>query len=1793
MDDPDNLQHSRDRQHWIKLRHDPLLNVTDRVTLNEAQVAESEGEQILRYRHLSENDRHLVDNVLRGRLPLEDLPKLPSRLVRVYLSSTFTDSIQERNVLMQYVYPKLKEYCRINHNIEFQVVDMRWGVPRHDTDDHSDTDVCLEEINNCRRLSCGPNFVALVGQKYGTRLAPSKLSVSDYEAIHDALQEAGSNVKLLNMWYKKDENATPKAFVLQPISLVLGESNAKQWFDMETRLEQILMKGALLAIRQGRIDETIVETLQMSGTQKELEFALFDESNSTLKLNENTVCYLRTITDIESHMNKPKAQKFMDIIATTKRVDNRIQDKLQTIREVKIPGVIAEKRIMKSHVGWSDPHGIDETAHSEYIDAFREHFHMQMRDLIEYNMNSQTRMQTDGLYEEQLQHWHAADARCRNFVGQEKHMQKILNYLIGETDQPLVLYGEGGVGKTSIIAKASSEVQNVAKTIGLPLSSSCLLRFIGSSPSSSNIRQLLTSISAQIAYQTGRSRSLVPGEYKALKKYFMDMMSRGEFGGLVIIFLDSLDQLTSDDNGQSLDWLPSKLADNVKIIVSTRPVENGILDKLNSKIENKEYIHEVGRLTPEECTAILKQYLTSAERTLNAQQWQVVHDTFRSRICTLPLYIRLAFEDIRRWNSYTEVTIRSIGFTVEECLNKLFDRLEDKHGKIVASHILGYITAFGSAGVSENELVDILSIDDVVLDEIYKIWHPTVRRFPPALLSRLRHDISPYLVERDAQSTCVIGWYHRQFIEVSKERYLSKLEQILHLHGNISDYFLGKWSGINRKPFKYSDRCAKKRCLHDPHSLGFRYPAEQPLIYTGDDHNARFNFRKLSLLPHHLAKCQRYEVLKEEVLFNYNWLHTKLVATNFQQVIADFGLIDDHETTLVEEAFRMAEAAIVENPDVLNTELSGRLLSHFHTFPKIKSLILEGDQLAIKHCSLVSNCQMYTVPGAPLQYICDVGAGKGSEVNIDVIQNAKGVLLTAKQFKNGTLKTWDIANCETQTPINVPGSTKLYASPNGEMISAITGGQLKTTRIDSNEVISDVTVGNVKVTDVAMSNKFFLFTAEQGPSPWIIDIEAQCVLDKLRYKSDAVALSDDGQYTACNDGYNISYNTVPLLERKCLIKTRDLSQQIAFSRDNTRFYVRFQSRKITSYKVDLIDHKATSKDIFHDMEMRDFKMSHYRIYTLVRCSRCLFLIDTSTEKVTHRLEISKEVFIEPLTIFTGVGFTPNDAMVVASRHAYVGVWETKSGTLLRILQSSVSPVSQLFTSYSLNKAITLLEDRSIQIWNLDNMNEKVHYMKNVIEGSVRNIDLSSIGKKILCFGENTNEAKVVDLVSSDPLLTIYHSDDPYDIIEEVRVSPCGRYGITRVRKTELMNSEPWDLLYEDILWDLSTGKKIHHALNCRDVIFSQDDSIIGFITSRKYNHDDWTDNDYVINILRPDTHEEEISEPPPADFVTIPFIMKKNTYMICIMQWCVKTFNENGDETKREFQIRLVANSLTRPREYRNARVFSLNQMIPEAEETDNFVDVRLTHDDKLLLIYVKGIDAFPYNDDGALNTSQHVEKGALIYDIYTNEVIRRFPNFLKANTDVIPSLVSTELSIVIDDKYQVFDVEFNRFVNQMKIKPYNNVAKMVIDGRYLVMISSNQQEIHVVRSRDGYLKTMCYVHGKATCIAVGADDRTIVVGCEDGRIMIMTLILELSDPVIELIRTIPSRCRELAQREGLVHDVRTTQNTATEHRKLSATIRAASREQLSRPPSYKKLSAGVSMMQRSRLVRSQACSLQ
>ncbi|MFQ5770791.1 MAG: DUF4062 domain-containing protein, partial [bacterium] len=105
-----------------------------------------------------------------------------SKTFRIFVSSTFTDLKEERNALQKYVFPRLRELC-IQHGCRFQAIDLRWGVREEAALDQQTMKICLGEIDRCQKTTPRPNFIVLLGDRYGWRPPPVEIPEQEFEEI--------------------------------------------------------------------------------------------------------------------------------------------------------------------------------------------------------------------------------------------------------------------------------------------------------------------------------------------------------------------------------------------------------------------------------------------------------------------------------------------------------------------------------------------------------------------------------------------------------------------------------------------------------------------------------------------------------------------------------------------------------------------------------------------------------------------------------------------------------------------------------------------------------------------------------------------------------------------------------------------------------------------------------------------------------------------------------------------------------------------------------------------------------------------------------------------------------------------------------------------------------------------------------------------------------------------------------------------------------------------------------------------------------------------------------------------------------------------------------------------------------------------------------------------------------------------------------------------------------------------------------------------------------------------------
>lgn len=146
-------------------------------------------------------------------------------------------------------------------------------------------------------------------------------------------------------------------------------------------------------------------------------------------------------------------------------------------------------------IEWIGREGLDVETHEEYLTHFIHHFYKNIIKLVDRAMRKEDSSPQGVIITEILQHLHACNNSVKVFYGRENSLEHIKRYMLGSNDKPLILYGEGGCGKTSLLAKAASLTTTDWFSNVKPI---CIIRFLGTTPDSSALTPTLISICQQV-----------------------------------------------------------------------------------------------------------------------------------------------------------------------------------------------------------------------------------------------------------------------------------------------------------------------------------------------------------------------------------------------------------------------------------------------------------------------------------------------------------------------------------------------------------------------------------------------------------------------------------------------------------------------------------------------------------------------------------------------------------------------------------------------------------------------------------------------------------------------------------------------------------------------------------------------------------------------------------------------------------------------------------------------------------------------------------------------------------------------------------------------------------------------------------------------------------------------------------------------------------------------------------------------------------------------------------------------
>ncbi|XP_039186728.1 uncharacterized protein LOC120302418 isoform X3 [Crotalus tigris] len=813
--------------------------------------------------------------------------------------------------------------------------------------------------------------------------------------------EYEKELQLLNQWYKLDENCIPAVYKLQPICTVYRDIFSKdpsrrqqaksKWLESLQKLHKILQEYATIALGQEDaatllrtiLQQEVDQGFQVQGTRE-----------------DHCHCFKRNITDLHGNLSDPQALKYIDIHPLKLEVNKTINEEHQNFVK-SIHSRLRHTNIYKKNVSWGKG-GINPNrnrSHAYYLECLCNDF--QKIVINHFNRIISSEGAPERLYtkrkqefnilndEEILEHIQHYQTLIRH-IKRREILIKLKNQVTSLNRKVTVVCGVAGSGKSGIIAEVASLASNwISGNLRV------VLRFIGITGESRNVRRLLLSLCYQIADIYHVSVTLSE-DFEGLVEEFSSLLEFATQDKPLLICLDGINEL-SEECGADLSWIPSELPKNVHFIVSTCLESDVSCIRKLQKITLKEHFFQIPPLTFEEINEIIIFWLKKDHRRLT--QYQFKHLVEACIACPLPLYLYCAYKESCLWTSFSPDTEVCLPQSIPDMYSWRLSRMERSHGEQIIQRIAAYVT-LSRNGITQEELLNLMSMDCVVIQQINKFQKSSMSPFPLVLWLKFLDDLGDDLREQRTDNTYVFTWAHTSLKHVCIQRYLKSQDSQISLHAIFADYYLDRSSQELRK--------CNEPSIFQP--LAWTLKKESKTSYT-------FNVRKIFGAPYHLIRSNNIAVLIKECLFNYEFLLYKSWASSIVSIEEDLGAAIKADRTipdltLLSETLKLSKTVLIKDPCQMASQLIGRL----HQIVAADIPVAPGDPKKYLYLPiLLSQCQKSSIPVlipstscliAPGGLLCDLL--KGHLDKITAIGETQKPLIVATVSRDGILKMWDL-----------------------------------------------------------------------------------------------------------------------------------------------------------------------------------------------------------------------------------------------------------------------------------------------------------------------------------------------------------------------------------------------------------------------------------------------------------------------------------------------------------------------------------------------------------------------------------------------------------------------------------------------------------------------------------------------------------------------------------------------------------------------------------------------------------------
>lgn len=377
-------------------------------------------------------------------------------------------------------------------------------------------------------------------------------------------------------------------------------------------------------------------------------------------------------------------------------------------------------------------------------------------------------------YNERLVHLHRCIEIFREspLTGFEKYMSKLQALLIngGRADHQLsIIKGPEGAGKSTIMAKMCYRARELfgKEAVIIPV-------FVGFTAKSLPAEDIFRDLCWQINLILKQEINIDSYSLRKLTNYFHGLMNRvSKSSRHVLIFIDGIDkmQLIQEQHTtkfEAIDWLATRLPPKFHITVSCSSTNSStIVKRLESKLLNNDVIVYINNMSADESCLILDQMLFKAKRKLTLNQTNAVINSFSKE--RNPFIISEVSKMATTWHSWSHPDITGslpdlIPVSIESIIENKLKSLEETYGRVLVSSLCMYIT-LARYGLTELELMDVMSANDKVLLDAHAHEQPLVLRFPYFVWAEIRQKIGNYFVsfhanvEREIESVCIFSMF--------------------------------------------------------------------------------------------------------------------------------------------------------------------------------------------------------------------------------------------------------------------------------------------------------------------------------------------------------------------------------------------------------------------------------------------------------------------------------------------------------------------------------------------------------------------------------------------------------------------------------------------------------------------------------------------------------------------------------------------------------------------------------------------------------------------------------------------------------------------------------------------------------------------------------------------------------------------------------------------------------------------------------------------------------------------------